>query len=189
MFKKSKAKMFNKKAASQKYKPEQVITSLNIRPGDTIADIGSGGGYYAFEFAKKTGVNGKVYALDTNQELLDYINSETQNQGITNLHTVLTKNDDLGLIENSIDLMFLRNVYHHLPEPIKYFGRIKKYLKLHGRIAIIEYNKKQRFNLFRRGRHFTSEQEIVGVMTRCGYLISNRFGFLADQSFVIFKKE
>ncbi|MBS4015333.1 MAG: hypothetical protein KGZ86_02735 [Candidatus Latescibacteria bacterium] len=60
---------------------------------------------------------------------------------------------------------------------------------MHGRIAIIEYNKKQRFNLFRRGRHFTPEPEIVGTMTRCGYLISNRFDFLPEQAFVIFKKE
>jgi ubiquinone/menaquinone biosynthesis C-methylase UbiE len=188
MFNKSKAKQFNKKAASEKFKPKEIIASLNTKPGDIIADVGSGGGYYAFEFAKKTGPSGKVYALDTNQELLNYINSEIQTQGITNVQTVLTKNDDLGLAENSIDLMFLRNVYHHLPEPIKYFGRIKKYLKLHGRIAIIEYNKK-RFHLFLRGRHFTPESEIVGTMTRCGYIISNRFDFLPEQSFVIFKKE
>jgi len=117
--------MFNKRASSEKFKPKEIIASLNIKPGDIIADVGSGGGYYAFEFAKKTRPNGEIYALDTNQELLDYINSEIQTHGITNVHTVLTKNDDLGLAENSIDLMFLRNVYHHLPEPIKYFGRIK----------------------------------------------------------------
>lgn len=187
MFKKSKAKQFNKRAASPKFKPAEVIQNLNIKPGDVVADIGSGGGFYSFEFAKKVGESGKVLALDTEPELLDYINQEMQKQGITNIQTILTKNDDLGLAENSVDLMFLRNVYHHLPEPIKYFARIKKYLKPHGRVAIIEY-KKRRFNLFLRGRHYTPEPEIVNTMTRCGYNISNRFDFLPEQSFVIFRK-
>lgn len=188
MFRKSKAKMFNKRAASAKFKPQEIITSLTIKSGDIVADVGSGGGFYALEFSKKVGANGKVFALDTEPELLGFINAEIKKQGIANIQTVLTKNDDLGLAENSIDLMFLRNVYHHLPEPIKYFGRIKKYLKLHGRIAIIEY-KKQRFHLFRRGKHFAPESEIVNTMTRCGYLISKKFDFLPEQSFVIFKKE
>ncbi len=187
MFKKLKAKQFNKRAASAKFKPDEVIKNLNIKPGDVVADIGSGGGFYSFEFAKKVGETGKVLALDTEQELLGYIKEQINEQSIKNIQPVLIQNDDLGLADNSTDLMFLRNVYHHLPEPVKYFARIKKYLKPHGRIAIIEYNKR-RFSLFLRGRHFTPEPEIVNTLTRCGYHISNRFDFLSEQSFVIFRK-
>lgn len=191
MFKKSKPEQLNKKAASPQNKPQEVIKSLNIRPGDIIADIGSGGGFYAFEFAKKTTEAGKVYALDTNPIFLDYIKEQIKSQGIKNIEPVLVKNDDIGLSERSIDLIFMRNVYHHLPEPIKYFARLKKYLKPNGRIAIIEYNKPRPllFRLFHRGRHYTPESEIVDTLIRCGFIISNRFDFLSDQSFVVFRKE
>jgi len=188
MFKNWKIKQFNKRASSPKFKPQEVINGLGIKPCDIIADIGSGGGYYTFEFVKLVGENGKVYAVDTEQNFLDYISDEIRKQAITNVETVLVKNDDITLPEHSIDLMFLRNVYHHLPEPIKYFAKLKKYIKLHGRIAIIEYNKSH-FHLFLHGKHFTPEAEIVNTMTRCGYIISNKFDFLPEQSFVIFKKE
>ncbi|MEO0074943.1 MAG: methyltransferase domain-containing protein [candidate division WOR-3 bacterium] len=191
MSKKSKPEQFNKKAASVKYKPQEVIKSLGIKPGDIIADIGAGGGFYTFEFAQKVTETGKVYALDTESSYVEYIKNQIQARGLKNVEAVLVKNDDIGLTEHSIDLMFLRNVYHHLPEPIKYFARLKKYLKPHGRIAIIEYNKPRPFffRLFHRGRHHTPEAEIVNTLIRCGFVISNRFDFLADQSFVIFRKE
>jgi ubiquinone/menaquinone biosynthesis C-methylase UbiE len=188
MFNNWKIRQLNKRASAEKFKPEQVIASLCIKPGDIIADIGSGGGYYTFEFAKRVGEIGKVYAVDTEQKFLDYIKSEIKKQGITNIETVLIKNDEIGLLENSVDLMFIRNVYHHLPEPIKYFARTKKYLKPHGRIALIEWNKPHA-HLFLRGKHFTPEAEIVNTMTRCGYLISKKFDFLPEQSFIIFRKE
>jgi ubiquinone/menaquinone biosynthesis C-methylase UbiE len=187
MFNKSKAKQLNKKAASSKFKPDEVIRNLNIKPGDIVADVGSGGGFFSFEFAKRVGDTGKVMALDTEPELLDYIKEQMKIQSINNVQPTLIKNDDLGLAENGVDLMFLRNVYHHLPEPIKYFARIKKYLKPHGRVAIIEY-KKRRFNLFLWGKYYTPEADIVNTMTKCGYNISNRFDFLPEQSFVIFRK-
>jgi arsenite methyltransferase len=188
MFKNWKIRQLNKRASAEKFKPQQVIASLGIKPGDIIADIGSGGGYYAFEFAKRIGETGKVYALDTVEKFLDFIKAEIKKQTQTNIETVLIKNGEIALPENSIDLIFLRNVFHHLPEPIKYFAQLKKYLNLHGRIAIIEYNK-SRFHLFLRGKHFTSEAEVVNTMTRCGYIISNKFDFLPEQPFVIFKKE
>jgi ubiquinone/menaquinone biosynthesis C-methylase UbiE len=189
MFKK--AKEFNKRASSDKFKPREVIASLGIKPGDVIADIGAGGGFYSMEFSKKTGETGKVYALDTEKDFIDFINNQAKDHNITNLHPVLIKPDDLGLADASVDLMFLRNVYHHLPEPVKYFARIKKYLKPHGRVAVIEYNKPQSFlfRLLRRGQHFTPEADIVHALTVCGFMISKKFDFLPAQSFVIFRKE
>lgn len=188
MFKNWKIKQFNKRASAEKFKPQQVIAGLGIKPGDVIADIGSGGGYFSFEFAKRIGETGKVYAVDTEDKFLDYIKNEINKHKLTNVETVLIKDNEIALPANGIDLIFLRNVFHHLPEPIKYFAQLKKYLKLHGRIAIIEYNKSH-FHLFLRGKHFTPEAEIVNTMTRCGYMISRKFDFLPEQSFVIFRKE
>jgi ubiquinone/menaquinone biosynthesis C-methylase UbiE len=170
-----------------RFKPEEVIANLLIKQGNIVADIGSGGEYYTLEFSKLVGETGKVYAVDTEEKFLDYIKSEIKRQGTANIETVLIKNDEIGLRENNVDLMFLRNVYHHLPDPIKYFVKIKKYLKPHGRIAVIEWDKPHS-RLFLRGKHFTPEAEIVNTMTRCGYTISQKFDILPEQTFIIFRK-
>ena len=65
------AKMFNRKASDPKNKPSQIIESVALKPGQSIADIGSGGGYFSLEFAKIVGEEGRVYAVDTKPELLE----------------------------------------------------------------------------------------------------------------------
>ncbi len=57
-------KILNKEASSAKSKPAQIIASLNIREGEIIADIGSGGGYFTLTLAGKAGKTGRVYAVD-----------------------------------------------------------------------------------------------------------------------------
>ena len=58
-----KAEMFNSGA---KENSGAVLDSLDIKKGRVIADVGSGGGFFVFEFAERTGPGGKVYAVDTN---------------------------------------------------------------------------------------------------------------------------
>jgi precorrin-6B methylase 2 len=65
MFDEFKLKMLNKRASSTESMPDKVIINLDIHKGDIIGDIGTGGGYFTFEFSKVVGKNGKVYAVDT----------------------------------------------------------------------------------------------------------------------------
>lgn len=76
-----KAKMFNKKASDPRNKPDQVIEAIGLNKGQSIADIGAGGGYFSLRFAELVGVNGKVYAADINQEFLDFIKNSDGRSG------------------------------------------------------------------------------------------------------------
>jgi len=58
------AKMFNSKAAAPENKPDQIIKGIDLKPGQNIADIGSGGGYYCLRFAKIVGENGRVFIIE-----------------------------------------------------------------------------------------------------------------------------
>jgi arsenite methyltransferase len=80
MFDNFRFNMLNKRASSAESKPAEIIKSLDIKKGDIIADIGSGGGYFTFEFSNE--VEGKVYAIDTNQKFLDYITRELRKRSI-----------------------------------------------------------------------------------------------------------
>ena len=53
--------------------PDAVIEALAIRPGSTVADIGAGGGYFSFRLADAVGPNGRVYAVDIDEDMVAYL--------------------------------------------------------------------------------------------------------------------
>jgi len=182
-----KAKMFNEKAANPKYKADQIIQTLSLKPGQTIADIGSGGGYYTFRFAKSVGESGQVYAVDNNQELLDFINTQAKEQGLSNVVTHLTVSDHPDLPKHAFDYVFLRNVTHHLQNRASYFKKLKETLKSNGKIVIIEYdNRGGLFSFHKLHRHFVPKEILVEEMKQAGYLLQKSYDFLPEQSFMIF---
>jgi len=72
-------KMFNRRAGAEESRPKEIIDRLDIRSGESIADVGSGGGYYAYQFAEKVGDQGRVYAVDVmlNVSLYSFKDKET----------------------------------------------------------------------------------------------------------------
>ena len=187
MGKYSKAKMFNRKAAQRKSKPNEIIKALEIQPGQTIADIGSGGGFFTFLFSQIVGEEGRVYAVDTNQEFLEFIDTQAIRLGLTNITTIHATEQTIPLPLNSVDLFFVRSVYHHLQNRIQYFSEAQKLLTSKGRIAIIEYSQHgSRFSFHRRCGHNVPPEAIIDEMTKARYTVAATFDFLPVQSFTIF---
>lgn len=164
---------------------QQVLERLEIKNGDVIADVGSGGGYFAFEFAKRVKKEGKVFAVDTNADLLGFINKRSKKQGIQNLITIMADESGFGLSGENCNLIFLRNVFHHLDNAEVYFQNLQQSLKPNGKIAIIEWQDKNGACAMRNG-HSTPESKIFKVMETAGFKQVNSFDFLRNQSFNIF---
>jgi ubiquinone/menaquinone biosynthesis C-methylase UbiE len=184
----AKAEMFNKKAKKWKSRPDQVVEVLSLQSGQNIADLGSGGGYFSMRFSNKVGTQGKIYALDTNADFLNFIEENVKEQAIQNIKTAHIKNDKIEVPLKSIDLFFVRSVYHHLSNRPTYFKKLGKFLKDDGRIAIIEYTKKGFFSFHKLFGHNVPKEIIIKEMTEAGYHIDTSFDFLPYQSFTIFKK-
>ncbi|MBP7583532.1 MAG: methyltransferase domain-containing protein [Spirochaetes bacterium] len=178
--------LFNREAADSESMADRVVEALNVREGDTVADLGSGGGYFTVKFAAKVGPRGKVYAVDVDREMLVRVAALAKENGLSNIETVAAKEDGSGLEKASVDLVFVRNVYHHLPEREKYFANLRAVLKPGGRVAIVEYQKKQGFTFTGLFGHQTPEEEVVALMERAGYARKERFDFLPRQSFNTF---
>ena len=185
MFENFRLNMLNNRAASSKSKPVDILKSLHIDKNDIIADLGTGGGYFTFEFSRRVGDHGKVYAVDTNQKSLDFINHKLEKEGINNIKTVLANESELYVPEK-VDLFFLRNVFHHLPVPVEYFKLIKQFLKSDGKIALIDYNKKG-FSFIGIAGHYVTEEVMINKLEKTGLYPSEKFDFLPEQSFIIFK--
>jgi len=181
------AKMFNKKASNPKNKPDEIIKNLKIFSGQHIADIGSGGGYFSFRFAKLVGNKGKVYSIDTNKDLLELISNNGKQQEQSNIITILATEKNIPLPEGAIDLIFMRNVYHHLQNRIDYVKKLKKMLKSNGKVVIIEYKKKDRsFGFHRPSGHYVIPEVIIREMETAGYQVEKQHFFLPEQSFTVF---
>ncbi|MEA1992881.1 MAG: class I SAM-dependent methyltransferase [Euryarchaeota archaeon] len=182
-----KTKMFNKKASNPKNKPDKIIEALKLQKGQNVADIGSGGGYFSLRFAEKVGREGQVYAVDTNAEFLKFIEENARKKELRNLKIIHTTEERVSL-PTDVDLIFIRNVCHHLPERGEYFKNLKEILKPEGKIAIIEYTPGG-FNFRRIFGHYVERETIVREMEEAGYTVKESFDFLPEQSFTVFSPE
>lgn len=182
-----KAEMFNKKASNPKNKSLEIVDILSIKNGEKILDIGSGGGFFSLLFADKVGKKGIVYAIDTNKEFLDYIEETISSRGISNIKTVHVPEGIPNLIEREIDLIFMRNVYHHLEDRIDYFSSVKKVLKPEGRIVIIDYQRNKGFNFHRIMGHSTNKDTIIKELENSGFKLVKDIDILPEQNFLIFR--
>lgn len=181
-----KAEMMNKRASQPKFKMNEILEVLLVEKGGAIADIGSGGGCFTVRFAEKVGLDGKVYAVDTNTDNLNYVKNYAEETQLTNIETVLAEENKIILPEKC-DLIFLRNAFHHIKEPETYFRNLKRYLKPRGKIVIIDYKKRAAFNFITLMGHYVEEEHIQETMKNAGYELYERYDFLPEQSFNIFE--
>lgn len=176
--------MLNRKASSKKNKPEKIMGNLALQQGQTIADIGIGGGYYALRFAKAVGPEGTVYAVDTNPTFLELLSNKARKKGVKNIKTVPASRMREMIPEKTLDHVFLRNAYHHLEDRIRYFKDLRALLKPEAGITIIEYMKDRRCGP--KG-HYVPKEKIVEEMEQAGYTVEKSRDFLSEQSYTVFK--
>ncbi|EPY2278833.1 class I SAM-dependent methyltransferase [Clostridium sporogenes] len=174
------ASMLNYRA---KKNSSEVIKKLEIKKGDIIGDIGSGGGFFTFQFSKIVGTDGKIFAVDTNQKLLSHINKISKRNEIQNIETMLSNETGCPLPNTSCNFIFMRNVFHHITRQVDYFKNIKNCLNTGGKIVIIEWLP----NASLIG-HYTEETKIKEIMKEAGFTHLKSFDFLKKQSFNIFEK-
>jgi len=185
MLEKYMMKMFNQRADSEKSRPDEILRHLDICSGESIADVGSGGGYFTHRFAEEVGAGGHVYAVDVNAKNLGFIREESKKRGINGqLTLVLAEEGRTNLLDNSVDLVFSRNAFHHIENPTEYFRKLKKALRPEAKVVIID-NKKEKGFMSRLG-HSSTEEEIVRSLKKAGYRLESSFDFLDRQWFFVF---
>ncbi|WP_319507763.1 methyltransferase domain-containing protein [uncultured Methanolobus sp.] len=181
-----KARMFNKKASRAKSKADEIIKSLLLESGQNVADVGVEGGFFTLRFARLVGKMGKVYAVDTNKRFLDFVNNESKNNGIRNVITVLAEHDTFPVKDERLDMVFFRNVYHHLPDRRDYFRDLAESLKVEGKVVIIDYDGRGRWSFHRLFGHYVPKEIIIEEMNEAGYRLEDSHSFLSEESFLIF---
>ncbi len=161
--------------------PERVIETLELDPGDRVADLGAGGGYFTFRLAEAVGPEGVVYAVDVDEGMTDHLAGEAAERGHANVRTVLAPYDDTNLRDGSIDLLFTSNTYHHIEDRVAYFEKARADLAPGGRIAILDYDRPSWLR-----SHYTEKADILSEMEQAGYRLVADHDFIDRQSFLVF---
>jgi ubiquinone/menaquinone biosynthesis C-methylase UbiE len=167
--------------------PERVLEALALAPGERVADLGAGGGYFTFRLAEAVGPAGRVFAIDVDPDMIAYLDGRIRNEGVANVETVLAGPDDPKLPADGVDWIFTCNTYHHIEERAAYFARARRGLRPGGRVAVIDLRP---HGLFQRiFPHATEAATVEAEMREAGFRLAARHDFLERQSFLVFEPE
>jgi SAM-dependent methyltransferase len=164
-------------------KPRQVIQALQLDADAVVADIGAGTGYFAVRLARMV-PKGKVYAVDTEPDMVKFLAERAKREGLGNLVALQGRPADPGLPEKA-DLVILVDVYHHVGDRERYFARLRDSLAPGGRLAIIDFRLDSPTGPPRRAR--IPAEQVKTELQRAGYALSREHGFLPNQYFLVFQ--
>src|SRR5574341_576231 len=92
-------------------KPEEILNALEIEKGQVVADIGAGSGYLTVKISERVGETGTVYAVDVQQEMMDYLRKRIDDKGFKNIILIMGDRDDPKLPPDSLDVAILLSTY------------------------------------------------------------------------------
>ena len=124
---------------AEEEKPGLLMEALNVQPGERVADIGAGTGYYTRRLAEKVGPQGAVYAVEIQQEMLDILTNKMVARNFHNVKPVLGTVSDPRLPANTLDLILMVDVYHEFDHPAEMVAAMVAALKPGGRLVFVEF--------------------------------------------------
>ena len=168
--------------------PERVIEALGLQPGLSVADIGAGSGYFTRRFVQAVTEKGKVYAVDVEPDMLQYAKASLARMPIpSTVEFILAQPGNPQLPRQSVDLIFLCNVYHHLDDRPAYFSNVRPALKPGGRVAVIDfYHDARSGDVGFPRKHLVARDTVVEEMVKAGFQLVREHTFLARQYFLEF---
>lgn len=185
--------LFNNPRRPQWENTEKIMSHMPIKPGDKVADIGCGSGYFTFRFAKMVGDKGKVWAMDIKQPHLDFINEFKAANGISNVETLQATEDDIRLKEK-VDVAYMCSLYHILYGVAPEDGRrslmasIRRALKPGGLFVVVDNGPVEDKTLPYHGPYLAKEIAINQI-ERFGFKFQSYEQIIPQRYMLVFKHD
>ena len=164
-------------------KPDEVLSKLQLPPNATVADLGAATGYFSVRLAKAL-PQGRVFGVDIESSMVDYLTQRAKTEGLTNLTAVLGAEDDAKLPE-AVDLIVVVDTYHHIGERSAYFKRLTSSLKAGGRLVIIDFTMSSSMGPPRDAK--VSPETVRAELEAAGYTLQASHDFLPEQFMLVFQ--
>jgi SAM-dependent methyltransferase len=166
--------------------PSKIVSALDLKPDDVVADIGAGSGYMSFRIAPLL-TQGKVLAVDIQPEMLDIIEFFKQEKHITNVEPVLATLKNPNLPRASIDLVLMVDAYHEFEYPQEVMQGIVNALKPGGRVVLVEYRGENPLIMIKR-LHKMTQKQVRKEMQTVGLVWRETKNLLPQQHLMVFEK-
>jgi ubiquinone/menaquinone biosynthesis C-methylase UbiE len=163
-----------------------LLKNMDLKPGMAVADIGAGSGYHAVRMSKMVG-DGKIYAVDVEPKMIDYLNKKIKDEGYKNIKTILGKEQSVNLPPESIDIMLLVDVYHELSFPYEMARSMMEALKPGGKLYLVEY-KAEDITVPIKEVHKMTQKQAVKEIRAGGFIFVKNMENLPWQHCLVFKK-
>lgn len=166
--------------------PSKAIAMLDLAPDSVIADIGAGSGYYSFRLAARI-PNGRVIAIDIQQEMLDHLKAVAARRQIGNVEPHLGAIDNIHVAPESLDAVLMVDTYHEFSHPAEMLQSIRSALRSGGRVYLLEYRAEDpRVPI--KALHKMTEEQAVREFNALGFTYVGKKSGLPWQHFLVFEK-
>lgn len=167
-------------------RPSLVMENLGLEADDVVADIGAGSGYFSFLMAPLV-PQGKVLAVDIQQEMLDFVEGRKKLKRVANVETLLGTAEDTRLPEGAVDLVLMVDAYHEFSHPREMMESIVRGLAPGGRVVFLEYRGEDP-SVPIKPLHKMTVQQLRREMEAVGLELVDVRDFLPIQHFAVFRK-
>ena len=137
------AQTLNSSTREATQKPGELIKSMGLEPGMTVADVGTGVGFMLPFLSRRVGPAGRVLAEDIFDDFLAGAKQTAEEQKLSNIAFIKGTETDPNLPEGQVDMELVLDAYHHFDYPEKMLAALHKALKPDGKLVIVEYYKRE----------------------------------------------
>lgn len=161
----------------------RVMDVLGIKQDSNVADIGAGSGWFTVRAATRIGAKGTVYAVEINPDYLSYIEERAADQKLSNIRTVLGKEDDPTLPRDSVDAVLILKTYHEIAQPVLLLARLREAMRSGALLGIIDRNGNGK-------DHGISSRVVIKEAGEAGFSLVEQYDFVKPDGmdyFLVFR--
>lgn len=166
---------------------EAIVQATGVEPGQTVADIGAGTGFFTLMFAEAVGPEGRVYAVDISPTFIRNIERRAAEHGFANVEGVVNVQRSVKLPPGSVDVAFITNTYHHFEHPRAIMTTLYQVLRPGGTVVVIDY-RREGGSGWVRGHVRAGKASVIEEVESVGYTLLEDRDLLRRNYFLRFRR-
>jgi predicted methyltransferase len=168
----------------------EILQALRLEPGQLIADVGAGTGFFSLMMAQAVGQDGRVYVIDIAKNFVDATVRRAEQQGLQQVIGVVNDQQSIKLPPGSVDLVFISDTYHHFEYPISTLGSIHQALKPDGELVVIDFKRiPGQSHPWVLDHVRAGEQQVRREIEAAGFTLIERLDFMRGQYYLRFRRQ
>lgn len=118
--------------------PEEILGSIELKPDYVAADLGCGSGFFTLPLSRKVK---KVYGIDVQKEMLEFLEKKILKEKVKNIELLLTREDEIPLENERVDLLISVNTLHEFRDKEKMIEEMRRVIRQDGKVVTVDFKK------------------------------------------------